>query len=135
MYRFNFYKRSLPVGKVAILFVLLILVYFSLSLNLPKKIAFKLRRNSVSFFAKVTGEARVKSSRSPTAKEPATYYNSLFKLNAVLISGDQKYAFLKRGMESFTVKEGMLIGKMRIESITTDSVVIVEENRKEVIKW
>lgn len=136
MYRFNFYKRKNIQGWVLPLMLGIIgagVIYRFM----PRDMFSKVKRIVPEFkgvqslykskMADVTkGHDDVKSDE----KMNLNYY-----LKAVLISGEEKYAFVKRGDESYFFKEGMVLGSLKVEHITVDSVVIEDRGKKVVVKW
>lgn len=136
MYRFNFYKKT-NLGKWIFALILgsigLGAIYLSISYNVlshMRRILIDVKVMPSSHKGKITGVSKVNAGFKTNEGMGSNY-----RLKAVLISGEEKYAFIKRGDESYFLKEGMISGALKVEYITVDSVIMEVDGKKVVVKW
>ncbi|MEO0250890.1 MAG: hypothetical protein ABIM44_01450 [candidate division WOR-3 bacterium] len=136
MYRFNFYKKT-NLGKWIFALILgsigLGAIYLGISYNVlshMRRILIDVKVMPSSHKGKITGVSKVNAGFKTIEGMGSDY-----RLKAVLISGEEKYAFIKRGDESYFLKEGMILGALKVEYITVDSVIMEVGGKKVVVKW
>lgn len=136
MYRFNFYKKAIIQGwMIALLLTIIagLVIYWFMPRDMFSKVKRIVQgfKGMQSLYKSKIAEAPERHVDVKTDEKVSLSYN----LKAVLISGEEKYAFVKRGDESYFFKEGMIIGSLKVEYITVDSVIIEDRGKKVVIKW